>query len=436
MKNCPICGAEIENEIRICPICDYVFEDVAVKEAELPKIEPQKEEPPKAEPPKAEPKQAEPSKEDSGKRKPEKTKSIVAVAAGGVCVGLFIGLLAGGKAEPQSASNTDTAISAVSAEASEDKNEHENEVDREYKDTYEITFIMSFRNEFRSVLEKSVIDNCPSNVKLTTMDAQNDPAKQQQMIESARNAGNDAIIVDLIDPDSAASMLESAGDTPVIFVSRYPSDDSILDPDSCVYVGSDDWSAGRLQGEFLVDYFNEKGQKDITYVMVQGTLGKTSTTNRTASVIKALEDGGLDITLEGSELSGENDRATAIEVFAPLISNGEADFDCVICNNDYMALGVIETMEMKNLNPEEIPIVGIDATADGRQAIKDGKLAMSVFWDAYGEGLGAIRAAVNMIEGNALNEGTDFEIDTYNPAVLWVPYEAVTPDNVADYDDR
>lgn len=301
--------------------------------------------------------------------------------------------------------------------------------------SYEMTFILSLRDEFLSALEKGANDNCPSNVKLTTQDAQNDAAKQQQMIESARNAGNAAIIINLVDPASAGSMLESAGDTPVVFVNRYPTDDSILEKGKCVYVGSDEMTSGKFQGEFLVDYFNEKGQKDITYVMIQGTLGQTSTTNRTASAIKALEDGGLNITLKGAELAGEYDRATAIEVFSPLISTGEVDFDCVISNNDAMALGVIEAMEQKGLNPGDIPIVGIDATADGRQAIKDGKLAMSVFQDPNGQGKGAILAAINLAEKKDLGEGSDYEANE-DQTILWVPFEPVTPDNVADYDNR
>ncbi|MDO4615887.1 MAG: substrate-binding domain-containing protein [Lachnospiraceae bacterium] len=302
-------------------------------------------------------------------------------------------------------------------------------------DGYDITFILSLRDEFLSALEAGAQDNAPDGVNLTTQDAQNDAAKQQQMIESARNAENDAIIINLVDPASAESMLESAGDIPVVFVNRYPTDDSVLEAGKCVYVGSDELTSGKFQGEFLVDYFNEKGQTDITYVMIQGTLGQTSTTNRTASAVKALEDGGLNITLKGAELAGEYDRATAIEVFSPLISTGEIDFDCVISNNDAMALGVIEAMEQKGLNPADIPIVGIDATADGRQAIKDGKLAMSVFQDPNGQGKGAILAAVNLIEGNALADGTDYEANE-DETVLWVPFEPVTPDNVADYDNR
>ncbi len=302
-------------------------------------------------------------------------------------------------------------------------------------DSYDITFVMSLRDEFLSSLEEGAQNNAPDNVNLTTQDAQNDAAKQQQMIESARNAENDAIIINLVDPASAESMREAAGDIPVVFVNRYPTDDSVLEAGSCVYVGSDELTSGKFQGEYLVDYFNEKGQTDVTYVMIQGTLGQTSVINRTASVIQALEDGGLNITLYGSELAGEYDRATAIEVFSPLISSGDIEFDCVISNNDAMALGVIEAMEQKGLDPSSIPIVGIDATADGRQAIKDGKLAMSVFQDPTGQGKAAILAAVNLIEGNDLAEGTDYEAND-DDTVLWVPFEPVTIDNVDEYDNR
>ena len=60
---------------------------------------------------------------------------------------------------------------------------------------------------------------------------------------------------------------------------------------------------------------------------------------------------------------------------------------------------------------------------------------MSVFQDPNGQGGGAVAAALNLINGAALNEGTNFEVDETR-FILWVPFEEVTPDNVADYDNR
>ena len=99
-----------------------------------------------------------------------------------------------------------------------------------------------------------------------------------------------------------------------------------------------------------------------------------------------------------------------------------------------MALGAIEACTQAN-RTIDFPIVGIDATADGRQAIKDGTLAMSVFQDPNGQGGGAVAAALNLINGAPLNEGTNFDVDETG-FILWVPFEEVTPDNVAEYDNR
>ena len=48
-------------------------------------------------------------------------------------------------------------------------------------------------------------------------------------------------------------------------------------------------------------------------------------------------------------------------------------------------------------------------------------------------GYGAVKAAVNLIEGKAINDGTDYETDDTGN-ICWVPFEPVTPDNVADYE--
>ena len=99
-----------------------------------------------------------------------------------------------------------------------------------------------------------------------------------------------------------------------------------------------------------------------------------------------------------------------------------------------MALGAVEAMLDADLDPSSIPIVGIDATADGIQAIKDGTLAMTVFQDPVGQGMGALMAAVNMLNGEAFNANTGFEVDEENPYIVWVPFEPVYPSNVADYE--
>lgn len=299
-------------------------------------------------------------------------------------------------------------------------------------DGYSMTLIMSLRDEFLSTLEagaKSAADEL--GVTLSTQDANNDASKTIQFIESARNAGDDAVLVNLVDAATAQQCIEAAGDMTIVFVNRAPEDTSILGGNSA-FVGSDEMQSGGYQGQFLADYFNEKGQTDVRYILLEGTLGLVHTEQRSASVIQAMKDGGLNPIEASAPLVAEYDRATAMDMISPLL--GTTEFDCIIANNDAMALGAIEAMTAQGMDPTSIPIVGIDATVDGIQAIKDGTLAMTVFQDANGQGLGAVQAAVNLLEGNAVNEGTDFEVDEENANIVWVPFEPVTPDNVADYE--
>ncbi len=109
------------------------------------------------------------------------------------------------------------------------------------------------------------------------------------------------------------------------------------------------------------------------------------------------------------------------------------EFDCIIANNDAMALGAVEALEAAGIDPASIPIVGIDATVDALEAIESGTMAMSAFQNADGQGSNAVRAAVNLIEGKPFNEGGDFELAADNEFAMYVPFEAVTRDNVADY---
>lgn len=299
-------------------------------------------------------------------------------------------------------------------------------------DGYSMTLIMSLRDEFLSTLEagsKAAAEEL--GVTLSTQDAQNDTGDLLQFIESARNAGDDAVLINLVDAATAQQCIEAAGDMKVVFVNRVPEDTSVLTAGSSAAVVSDENTSGYYQGEFLANYFKEQGKTDIKYLMLQGTLGLVHTEQRSASVLKGLADNGINATEAAAPLVAEYDRATAMDMISPLLTTTE--FDCIIANNDAMALGAVEAMKAQGLDPTSIPIVGIDATVDGVQAIKDGTLAMTVFQDANGQGYGAVKAAANLIEGKPINDGTDYETDDTGN-ICWVPFEPVTPDNVADYE--
>ncbi len=361
-------------------------------------------------------------------------KKIIASVLTGMMV---LGLAACGSSASQTSTTASAAPAAsttptASSEAAPEASTASATAPAEASDLGDVTLIMSTRDQFLSTLEGAAKEYADSvGITLTTQDAQNDTNKMLQFIETAANAGQKACIVNMVDPTTTSACIEAAGDMKLVFVNRVPSDITEL-TDNAVCVTSDERLAGTYQGEYLAKYFTAKGQTDVKYLMLSGSLGMTNTTQRTEFAISSMNDNGLNATEATAPVVCEWDRAEAMNQMSTLIASG-LEYDCIISNNDEMALGAIEALQNANIDPSTIPIVGIDATADGCAAVVNGTLAMTVFQDPVGQGTGAIQACINLVNGDALNAGTSFDIDSETGHILWVPFEPVTAENVADY---
>ena len=302
-----------------------------------------------------------------------------------------------------------------------------------------MTLIMSTRDEFLSTLESAAMSSAEeAGVKLTSQDAQNDSAKQIQYIETAVNGGDEAVIVNPVDSDAAQSLVDAAGDTPLVFVNRPPSDMEVLAAKNVGFCGSNEDTSGYFQGEYLADHFKKQGKTEIKYILLQGELGQVSQIKRCAGVRKALEDNGI-TAISVADLAGKYDRTEAKNEMAPVLAAG-TKFDCIIANDDAMALGAIDACEEAGIDPSTFPILGMDCTADGAQAVRDGKLTMTLFKNFQGIGKGSVQAAINLIDGDAANVYTSYDADesgeSYSDSIVWVPYQTVNANNVTGYLNR
>lgn len=296
---------------------------------------------------------------------------------------------------------------------------------------YSVTFVLNNRDEFTNTLAEGMERKAEElGVNLSMQDAQNDTSRIIQFVETAKNADEDAVVVFPIDSETIPTIIETAGDMPIVFVNRAPKDLTYLSGSSA-YVGSEESEAGYFQGEYLAEYFKERDIDVVKPIMLLGPIGAENTVKRTESVKQALADAGLTVEVV-VELGCEWDRMTAINKISPLLNTTE--YNCIIANGDTMACGAVEACISAGVDPASIPIVGINADADARACLKDGTMKMTVFQDAAGQGAGALAAAINMLEGNELNAGTSYKIDETYPNVIWVPFEPVTAENVADYE--
>ena len=336
--------------------------------------------------------------------------------AAGIAAALMAGMLAG-CGGTNSSGSAQSGDSSAGAGGTGDKN---------------ITLCLSTRDEWLSTLATAAIDTGKENgYEIIVQDCENDVNKQIQYVETVRNSGADVVIVNLVNFELAEEVIKAAGDMKVVFVNRMPTDPALMDANH-VYVGSDESEAGRFQSEYLAQYFKDKNQDSVNYILLSGDLGMPSTTKRTDSALQGLKDAGLKSAPATADLVCEWSREVAIDKVMPVLTQG-VDFDCIIANNDAMALGAVEALEMSKRNPGDIPIVGIDSTLDALQAIEEGKMAMSAFQNANGQGSNAVKAAINLMENKAFNDGCDFELDSNNEFAMYIPFEMVTKENVADY---
>ena len=240
------------------------------------------------------------------------------------------------------------------------------------------------------------------------------------------------MIVNVAYSNDARACVEAAGDMNLVFVNRLPeASDYDLLGGNIVGIASDEKLAGTFQGEYLAEYFGNKGQTDVRYLMLQGPMDLSHSVIRSETPLEIMKEAGLN-PVEAATVSAEYNRDKAQSGVEAVLKKG-TEFDCIISNNDAMAIGAILALENEGIDPASIPIVGIDATTDAVDMILDGKMAMSVFQSAEGQAEAAVRIAKNLVDGKPADEGTGCTVSEDCENIFYVPFEKVTAENAKDY---
>lgn len=288
-----------------------------------------------------------------------------------------------------------------------------------------ITLSINGRDEFSAILGNAVKAAAQqAGYDLTMVNAMNSVDLQISQVKGASKRGEEAMIVNLVDPNTAPEILAAAGDMKIEFIGRAPTDMKLLN-DGVIYVGPDEDKAGRLQGEWLAQYFGSLGKKKIRYILLEGIPALYSSRQRTESVLKTLADRDMDTTPAVPPVIANYDRNEAMMDLLPILSSG-VDFDVIIANNDAMALGAIDAMERLGMDPTKTIIVGIDGMPDALKALRDGKLSMTVFQDANVEANVIVQALTNMLTGKPINAETKYFLGKDSVHTIWLPLQMVT----------
>ena len=93
-----------------------------------------------------------------------------------------------------------------------------------------------------------------------------------------------------------------------------------------------------------------------------------------------------------------------------ITSQGIDSIEAVLCNNDDMALGVIESLKANGYNTGDaskfVPVVGVDATAPALEAMSNGSLLGTVLNDAENQGIATTNIAAMAAAGQEITADT------------------------------
>lgn len=246
-------------------------------------------------------------------------------------------------------------------------------------------------------------------------DAGNDIGRQLNQIQNFIAQHVDAIVVNPVDTDATPRMtqLVVAAGIPLVYVNRMPADKQL--PARVSFVGSDETQSGTLEMTEVCRLLGGRG--DI--VVLMGELTNQSARQRTRDVENVIARPGCrDIHVLDRQAANWK-RTEAADLMTNWLSAGLRPA-AVVANDDEMAIGAIQALKQARLLSSTI-VAGIDGTPDALAQMKAGGLRVTVFQNAPAQGRGAIDIALKLARHEAV------------PSFVWVPFELVTPDNLASY---
>lgn len=285
---------------------------------------------------------------------------------------------------------------------------------------------VSVGDTFRNALMETAKETAESmGATLELRDAEGSLENQLAQIKEAVEGGYDVILCNPVDVDTTLQLQVEAGDIPMVFWNSCP-DESRLEANKYVFVGSNEEDAGKYQAEYILEKYAD--QDTINIAIMEGQAQHSATLGRTNALKHTLEDSGKKINYVFDD-TADWDQEIAKNLFTVFLKTGQA-VDCVACNNDSMALGVIDSCKENNIDLQKLDVAGVDATEDGCKAIVAGDMKFTVYQSATGQGEYAIKAAARLAQGKSL-KGMDYlsEDEKY----VWVPFEKVDAHNVTDY---
>ncbi len=318
-------------------------------------------------------------------------------------------------------------------------------------------FADTFISNARAVLNN--VSKADGTVTVTDADSQNDTTIQDNNMNNIFTQHPDFFVLNNINNAATSQIVEAAKkeDITTIFANTTsPCDEDFANYDKLWYVSSASEQSGQNMGNEIVDYFNShdnwdrNGNGKVDFILLQGMPTFSDTINRSSYSLAAIEAAGytLGTNIGGEDVTGvkggdsitgvicDFQRQEAQENVEALLSAYGDDIDCILADNDDEALGAIAALQAHGYLTDDsnyIPVVGVDATAAGCEAIKNGTMLGTSLNNPVKLGKAVYKVMYLLTKGEEVTtESIGMEGVNVTGHKVIIDYVPITKDNVDD----
>ena len=260
-------------------------------------------------------------------------------------------------------------------------------------------FWRNFKNGYEQAAKTIKAAGVDVTVKVDGTTDESDEIGQQTMTDNLVNQKYNAL---MLSPISDSNLTSSVDDAKKAKIPTINVNDGLISA-ADYFVGPDAYQNGELAAEWVSKKLGDKGDVAIVVGMAKAFAAR----ERTAGFKGWIKDNksGLNVV---AEQNADWDRQKAKELASTWIQQ-KPDLKAIFCNNDDMALGVVEAVQEAKA---DILVVGVDGIGEAYDSIRAGKLDATV--DSFGYYMSQVATEVTL----RVLAGQDIPRVTHTPQAL------------------
>jgi ABC-type sugar transport system substrate-binding protein len=267
-------------------------------------------------------------------------------------------------------------------------------------------FLKDYSDNIRKLAAQQSVD-------LNVQDARSDSATQLTQLQTLLNQGYKYFVIVPCVSELSEQMnqeIQARGGA-AAYSNIQPTVASLKVGTNFFFASSPEFVGGRYQGQLIADYFDKNADKapnkTINALLILGQLGHPAQVNREAGLLAELKTRGYTVNVVARDTANWTPDQAQQKMDA-WIAAYRGRFNVVAAQNDGMALGAVESLIQNGFTKSDasdgtiltVPVLGIDATGDAINSMKENKLYATVLQDAVGQSAAAFDVIHQIASGS------------------------------------